>query len=99
VNGEWYASFAGCLVGELGQIRRAFGSFEDGGFQQAALYAAGGASVHAEIPLHAHFYVQAAADVLEARKFVSASTTGVVLGQGSVGGPAGGIGVSLGVSF
>jgi hypothetical protein len=99
---EWHASFAGCVVGEVGQLQRSLGSSSYNNLQQAAPYAGGGLGVHVALPLPAHLYVQAAADTLVVTKLASGhglSGGGVNANAGNVAGFAGGTGVALGVAF
>jgi hypothetical protein len=42
-QGEWHFLLAGCVVGELGQLQRSFGTIVLSDRHQAALYAGGGA--------------------------------------------------------
>jgi hypothetical protein len=97
---EWHASFAACVVGELGQIQRSSENTFSGGFQQGALYVAGGTGARVEIPLPARLYLHAAAELLGARKpAISSGNAGSMVSRGSVGGLTGGIGAGAGVSF
>jgi hypothetical protein len=103
VHGEWHASFAGCVVGEVGQIQRTLEDEAYTNLPQAALYAGGGAGVRVEIPLRAHLDVQVAADLLGATKLASgtgiSSPGGGNPNTGNVAGFAGGFGAGLGVTF
>jgi hypothetical protein len=105
---DWHVMFAGCIVGEVGWIQRSVGGTSTGGtgqlagLEQADVYAAGGAEVRVEVPLHARVDVHAVGDLLGARKLgdVSASANGgMTVGLGSTVGLAGGVGAGVGVSF
>jgi hypothetical protein len=102
IHGERYASFAGCIVGELGQIQRSFGAVHLAELYQAAVFAGGGAEASVEIPLPARLHVNIAADLLGATKFAGISGSGtstMTTTAGTVGGIIGGLGAGIGVSF
>ncbi len=100
---DWHVSFAGCVVGELGQLQSSFGRNDRddyAGFRHAVLYAGGGVGARAEIPLPARLYLHVAADMRGVRKLASTSGgAGQTLSAGSVAGLAGGIGAGLGAAF
>ena len=59
--------FAGCLLGELGQIRGSVSAPSATPDHQAGLYLAGGVRVAAEIPVAPHLLVRLAADLTGSR--------------------------------
>jgi hypothetical protein len=71
---DWHVVFAGCIVGEVGRIQRSAGGGQLGAFEQADVYAAGGAEARAEVRLPARFNFYLAADLLAARKLGAVST-------------------------
>jgi hypothetical protein len=102
VHHEWYASFAGCLVSELGQLQRSAGALHLVGPRQEALYAGTGAGVHVKIPLPARLYAKATANLLGARRLGDISGSGtatMTTTAGSVWSATGGFGASVGLSF
>jgi hypothetical protein len=99
---QWRVAFVGCVVGEVGQIQRSFGTDRIGTYQQAGVYAAGGASVNVEVSLPSWLYVHAGADLRGARTLasdLSNRNSGMTVNGGSAGRLVGGIDAGLGVSF
>jgi hypothetical protein len=84
---EWHVWFVGCLVGELGQIRRTTAyTFSS---QPTDLYAGAGGSAGVEIPIIGPLYVQGVGDILGARKPANSPPTRNGMTQ-SFGGTASG---------